>query len=57
VDVRVKPRATAGSHPPEMNGAARLRTCSGVRALSNALGMFDPPTSSATSHGSSGAYH
>ena len=42
-DVRVSPKAATGSHPPEMNGAATLKTCSGVRTISNAEGILDPP--------------
>ena len=42
-DERVKPRAATGSHPPEMKGAATLKTCSGVRTISNAFGILDPP--------------
>lgn len=44
-DVRVRPRAAAGSHPPLMNGAATLSTCSGERTISNGLGTAAPPTS------------
>ena len=42
---RVKPSAVAGSHPPEMNGAATLKTCCGERTMSNAFGTDDPPLS------------
>jgi len=42
-DVRVSPKAATGSHPPEMNGAATLKTCWGVSTISNALGILDPP--------------
>jgi hypothetical protein len=42
-DVRVSPSAATGSHPPDMNGAATESTCWGVRTISNAEGILDPP--------------
>jgi len=42
-DLRVSPSAATGSHPPEMNGAATESTCWGVRTISNAEGILDPP--------------